>query len=382
MVHARRSLLVLAVLTGWLWPKGGFSQPAPPAGSADETLPSPPRLLETPPANTLPAPSSVSPAAPPLGLAPGGITPFPENVALGPPGQTAGWFGLVEIGLIDPHVNSHLNSGSNIKTPFLTPSTLTGSVQTPLPPGSNADVIRIFGTQITLPTAPLNWTGAPRLRLGYRFADGAGNLQLEWRMAASQGSDTIPNFNVGGNGLLRSQLNVQQVKFTYGTNEFLTNDPALNRVWAVRFGVSAADVFFDSRARGQQILDQSASSSFAGVGPTLAFQFHKPLGQSRVNLYGELDATGLAGWTRQHFSETVAGDFGATFTNSVALRRQSNGVGIFGVEGGLSYAPWDDRCWRFTLGYQWQRWWWVGATSDSNADLTLQGIFFRGEWRY
>ena len=56
-------------------------------------------------------------------------------------------------------------------------------------------------------------------------------------------------------------------------------------------------------------------------------------------------------------------------------------MGIFGVEGGLSYAPWEDRTWRFTLGYQWQRWWWVGATSDSNADLSIQGIIFRGEWR-
>ncbi|HEY7155095.1 MAG TPA: Lpg1974 family pore-forming outer membrane protein [Gemmataceae bacterium] len=385
MTHGLRGLLILAGLVGMLWPSAGFSQSTPPADSATETLPTPSRVPSTPP----PPPLNL----PPAGMLPGspnlpppppliGDGPASENGVLGPPGQTIGWFGTVEIGLIDPHVNSHLNSGSNIKAPFLTPSTPTGSVQTPLPPGSNADVIRIFGDHITLPMAPLNWTGAPRLRLGYRFADGAGDVRLEWRMAASQGSDTTPNFDAGGAGLLRSRLNVQQINFTYGTSEFLTNAPQINRTWAARIGVSAANVFFDSRAQGQQILDQSASSSFAGVGPTLAFLFHKPLAQSRVSLYGEVDATGLAGWTRQHFSETVAGDFGTTFTDSVALRRQSNGVGILGVEGGFSYAPWDDRCWRFTLGYQWQRWWWVGATSDSNADLTLQGIFFRGEWRY
>jgi len=385
MTHRLRGLLILAGLVGVLWPSAGFSQSTPPTDPANETLPPPSRMpstpspppLNLPPAGTLSTSPNLPPPPPLIGDGPAS-----ENGILGPPGQAIGWFGTVEIGLIDPHINSHLNSGSNIKAPFLTPSTPTGSVQTPLPPGSNADVIRIFGDHITLPMAPLNWTGAPRLRLGYRFADGAGDVRLEWRMAASQGSDTIPNFDAGGNGLLRSRLNVQQARSTYGTSEFLTNAPQINRTWAVRFGVSAADLLFDSRAQGQQILDQSASSSFAGVGPTVAFQFHKPLAQSRVSLYGELDATGLAGWTRQHFSETVAGDFGTTFTDSVALRRQSNGVGILGVEGGFSYAPWDDRCWRFTLGYQWQRWWWVGATSDSNADLTLQGIFFRGEWRY
>lgn len=384
MAYARRGLLILAVLAGSLWPMDGYGQSAP---QAEETLPTAPRLLDPPAANALPVlpslpPANVPPTPPIIPPMLGGDGPATENGVLGPPGQAIGWFATVEIGLINPHVDSHLNSGSNIKAPFLTPSTPTESVQTPLPPGSNANVIRIFGDKITLPMAPLNWTGAPRLRLGYRLAEGAGDLRLEWRMAASQGSDTVPNFDASGNGLLTSRLNVQYASFTYGTSEFLTNAPEINRFWAARLGVAAADVFFDSQARGQQVLQQRASSSFGGVGPTLAFLFHKPLAQSRFNLYGEVDATGLAGFTRQHFSETVAGDFGTTFTDSVSLRRQSNGVGIFGVEGGFSYAPWDDRCWRFTFGYQWQRWWWVGATSDSNAALTLQGLFFRGEWRY
>ncbi len=301
---------------------------------------------------------------------------------LGPPGQWDGWFGTIEIGLIDPHIDSHLNSGSNIKAPFLTPSTPTAAVQASTPPGSAANVINLFGNTITLPQAPLDWTASPRLRLGYRLAEGAGEVQLEYRLVASQGTDTIPNFDAAGDGFLKSRLNAQKINLTYGASQYLTNSPQQNGTWAVRFGISAADVFFDSQARGRQILLQSASSNFAGVGLPVVFQFHKPIAQSRISLYGEVDATGLVGYTRQHFSETISTSDMGPLSASVAERPQSNGVGIFGVEGGASYVPWDAHLWRFTLGYTWQRWYFVGATSDSNAALTLQGIFLRGEWRY
>jgi hypothetical protein len=381
MVHLLRGLLILAGLAGLLGPNRGFGQSTPaPADSASETIATPPRLLETPSARRLdPLPNPLTMPAP--RPAPFDEALPSENGELAPPGQTIGWFANIDGALIKPHIDSHLNSGSNIKAPFLTPSTPTNSVQTSLPPGSNANIIAPFGDHITLPIAPLSWTGSPFIRLGYRFANGAGDVRLDYRLVASQGSETLAHFDAAGDGWLKSRLNVQRVNLTYGTSEFLTDMPEMNRLWAVRFGISAADVFFDSQARGRQVLQQTASNSFGGVGPTLAFQFHKPIAQSRVSLYGELDATGLIGFTRQHFSETVATEDGP-LSASVALRRQSDGVGIFGFEGGASYTPWKDRLWRFTLGYQWQRWWWVGASSDSNAALTLQGFFLRGEWRY
>lgn len=380
MVRVPRGLLILAGLAASFWPAWTFGQSVPPSEPGTEPIPTLPRVLETPPANN-PPPSPVLPPPPALPVAPAADGPPRENGVLGPPGQAIGWYASLDAALIVPHIDSHLNSGSNIKAPFLTPSTPTGSVQTPVVPGTPGSAFNPFGSPVTLPIAPLDWVGSPRLRLGYRFADGAGNVQLEWRMVASQGSDTIPNFDPSGAGFLRSRVNVQYTSFTYGTSEFITNAPHIDRTWAVRFGIAAADVFFDSQARGQQILEQSASNSFGGIGPTVAFQFYKPLAASRFSLYGELDATGLVGFTRQHFTETAIID-GQTISDTEALRHQSNGIGIFGVEGGFGYAPWDDRTWRFTFGYQWQRWWWVGATSDSNAALTLQGLFLRGEWRY
>jgi hypothetical protein len=385
MVRLVRGLLILAVLAGLLGPNRLFGQSTlPPTQPASENLPLSPRVLDTPTTDgptTLP---NVPPTVPASYLAPSAVVPDgppQETGVLGPPGQWNGWFVNIDGALINPHIDSHLNSGSNIKAPFLTPSTPTSSVQTSLPPGSNANVFVPFGSPITLPIAALNWVGSPFVRVGYRFANGAGDVRLDWRMVASQGNDTIPNFDPAGDGLLRSRLNVQYASLTYGASEFLTNAPQIDRTWMARFGVSAADVFFDSQARGQVIQEQRASNSFGGVGPTVGFQFWKPLAKSRISLYGELDATGLVGFTRQHFSETVLLN-GQSFSDTEALRRQSNGVGIFGTEGGFSYAPWDERIWRFTFGYQWQRWWWVGATSDSNAALTLQGFFFRTEWRY
>src|SRR6516165_8299173 len=163
MVHVRRGLLILVGLAGLFWPTAGFGQSAPSADSPGESIPTP-RVLETPPATVPSGSANLPPAMPPPGSAPsvGGV--FPEGGILVPPGQVAGWFATIEVGLLDPHINSHLNSGSNIKTPFLTPSTATGSVQTPVAPGSSANVINLFGNPILLPIAPLDWAGAPRLR--------------------------------------------------------------------------------------------------------------------------------------------------------------------------------------------------------------------------
>jgi hypothetical protein len=386
MIHTLRGPLLLAALAGLFLPHAGFSQSTSPADSADETIPAPPRILKAPPSETpsafpsspatgtLPPAPILLPGDPTLGTGPGA---FP-NALLGPPGQSAGWYANIEGGLVKPHINSHLNGASSLEGRRISSTTLANPA--PRGPESGSTVL-LFGDHITLPVAPLNWTGSPRIRLGYRLPNGAGDLRLEWSMVASQGMDTLPNFDAAGAGSLKSRLNVQYASFTYGTSEFLTNAPNINRTWGARFGLAAGNVFFDSQAHGQQILEQSASNSFAGLGPTLLLSAYKPIAHSPVSLYGRIDGTGLVGDTRQHFSETIANG-GQPLTQSFSLGKQSNAVGIFGVEGGLSYAPWNDRNWRFTLGYQWQRWWWVGASDISNADLTLQGLFFRGEWRY
>jgi hypothetical protein len=50
---------------------------------------------------------------------------------------------------------------------------------------------------------------------------------------------------------------------------------------------------------------------------------------------------------------------------------------------GVSYSPPSQARWlRFTLGYQFEQWWDLGNVNGSHADLTYQGLIFRGEFTF
>jgi hypothetical protein len=51
-------------------------------------------------------------------------------------------------------------------------------------------------------------------------------------------------------------------------------------------------------------------------------------------------------------------------------------------EAGLCWAPFSGNFLRVVAGYQWEQFWNLGRTDDSNADLMDQGVFARGELRY
>src|SRR5207247_2020125 len=127
---------------------------------------------------------------------------------------------------------------------------------------------------------------------------GAGEFLASFRFLASEGSAALPAFDMAGVGYLKSRLNVNRFNVTYVNHEFLIDrTPNLFRdVWA-GVGVSAANVFFDSQARGGQILDMQASNNFAGVGPHFAFGLEKDLGHVPVAVYGRLEGAGLLGKT-------------------------------------------------------------------------------------
>src|SRR5690349_14907905 len=141
MVRMQRNLLLLVLLAELLAPNIMLGQDTlPPADSVSETLPVMPRVLASQPAEGVAQSPTVPSAVPASFLAPSLVPPLTpegppkENGVLGPPGQMIGWYATLDGALLVPHLNSHLNSGSNIKAPFLTPSTPTGSVQTSLPP--------------------------------------------------------------------------------------------------------------------------------------------------------------------------------------------------------------------------------------------------------
>src|SRR5207248_785559 len=73
---------------------------------------------------------------------------------------------------------------------------------------------------IELPSAPLNWTGAPRLEIGYRFPDALGELMLSYRLLATQGRSVFPEFDPAGIATLRSRLDTHVTFLDYTTREF------------------------------------------------------------------------------------------------------------------------------------------------------------------
>ena len=58
-------------------------------------------------------------------------------------------------------------------------------------------------------------------------------------------------------------------------------------------------------------------------------------------------------------------------------------VPTLGFEAGLSWTPSPAWGWRrFTFCYVFEHWWDLGNAAGSRAELTAQGIFFRGEFGY
>ena len=49
---------------------------------------------------------------------------------------------------------------------------------------------------------------------------------------------------------------------------------------------------------------------------------------------------------------------------------------------GVDWAPQAFPNLHLSTGYLFERWWNVGETHGSQGEVTYQGVFFRGEWRY
>src|SRR5262249_33763884 len=99
------------------------------------------------------------------------------------------------------------------------------------------------------------------------------------------------------------------------------------------------------------------------------------------SLYTNLEAAGALGTTRQDFT-----DFEISGGTLVGGQRQgssqANGIAILRGEAGLCWTPYHNDFLRVMAGYQWERFWNLGRTDDSNAELTDEGLFVRGELRY
>ena len=336
-------------------PPASLPNPPPPIGPG-APLPPPPGAVLPPP------PGAVAPLAPAPFLPPP-YNPYQDTngpLLRGDPlldqphYPPPGWFGAVELNLVVPHIQNGL----------VAPVTVAGG---------SPQVVH-------LPTAELEWTGAPRLEVGYRFPEGCGEVLASYRLLSSEGTDTIPNFDLdGGAGFLRSRLSANVLDLDYSSREF-SLAPRWDMKW--KAGVRLADIFFDSRAEGF-FLEERTSNLFYGAGPHLGLDLWRQIEDvPGLGLFLRLEGATVIGQIRQSFEQTLVTQDGG-LAGGAAEVHHTQAVPVFNLQLGLSWTPcWRGRYRRFAFGYEFERWWYLGQAGDSRAELTDQGIFFRAEFGF
>jgi hypothetical protein len=335
-----------------------------------------------------PTPIPVTPDAQPPGIArnlppalPGPVQPGPGPMLLPPPPP-------VTPPLYAPYQD---NNGPLLRgDPLLDPgkaapglfSALELSVLAPHIKNRVSGTVTVDGFEpdrIHLPTSELDWTGSPRLELGYRFPEGLGELLVSYKLLVTEGTARLAEFDLDGNdGFLKSRLNLNSIDIDYASREF-SLEPRWDMKW--RVGVRVAAIFFDARAEGT-FIEQRASNDFVGAGPHAGLDLTRRLDWPGWSFFGRVEAAEVFGRIHQSFEEALfipdQGNFGAA-----SDIRHTQAAPVVSFQVGLSWVP----CWyrypgRFTFGYVFEQWWDIGRAGDSNANLTDQGIFFRGEWMF
>jgi hypothetical protein len=383
MIGSFLRLSTVAALATFLWAVKTYSQmPDLPPAPVPVLPPDSPSAEPAKPAQ-LPAPTTVdSPApqtVPPVPF-PGGPVPLIPIRPVYPPiapfqdyngpllrgdslldrqhSPGPGWFWAIELNLVAPQIKNRLQASVAINSPI---------VQLP-------GVQEFLPAIVHVPTAELDWTGAPRFELGYRYPEGFGELLLSYRFLVSEGRNLIPNFDFGGDGFLKSRLDMHAVDLDYGSREF-SLDPHWDMKW--RVGVRLANVFFDSLAEGF-FREERISNHFIGAGPHVGLDLWRSLDIDGMGLFIRLEGASVIGQISQSFGRVIGDD---TLVGGATLVHHTQGVPVFNVQAGLSWVPWYGRT-RFALGYEFERWWYIGEAANSRAELTTQGIFFRAEVKY
>ncbi len=361
------TLLALAVVLANLAAGPAGAQPLPPApvpvlapvpssSGPGPSFPPPPRTELMPPPGTglTPPPATLPPAGPPVSI--GDPTAFPAGAPvnndhiLDSPLPLPGWFGAIEVDILKPHVRNGLTG----TTTFSDGST----------------------DQVGLPGASLSWTASPRFELGYRMEDGCGEFVLGYRYLGSDGKANLPNYDLLGDGQLKSTLNLNIWDFDYGTRVFSLGSK-FDFKW--RLGVRVEDVYFDSRAVGQ-FMEQKVSNRFVGAGPHVGLDMWYHLGFPGLALFARAEGAVVFGSVHQDYEESFTFDDGSVFGGAGTVSGTQTSP-MFNVQLGLSWTL-PGTHFRLSTGYQYEHWWNIGRLGDSRGDLWDQGFFFRGELNF
>jgi hypothetical protein len=257
----------------------------------------------------------------------------------------------VDIALVAPHINNHLVAPVHI-------------------PGRGTDIVHV-------PQAELDWTAAPRFDVGYRLPEGCGEFLASYRLLVSEGTDNIPRFDALGSAMLRSRVNLNVIDLDYRSHEF-----SLCPLWDLRWqaGVRIADIYFDSRANGF-FKEERTSNNFFGAGPHIAVEVARRFELPGLSAFAKLDYGLILGRIDQSFEETFSSG-GTPVLGGAANAHETQAVDHLSFETGLRWAPPGEDRMRFSVGYLFEEWFYLGQVGPSRAELLDQGVFFRSEFNF
>jgi hypothetical protein len=358
--------ITLTLLVGLLPVRASYSQtpsgpglPSVPGAESQtpELLPGLPRLPDEP-RSLYAVPPPPGPPAPPL---PGPY--FEQDPRLDPPSlPLPGWIADVEAEIAVAHVKNKLVN--------------TVSVGTRAP------------NTVSLPSAELDWTMAPRFELGYRLPSGFGGFAISYRFLATEGTQGASGAD--GPATLHSRLELNEFDFDYFSWE-ITPSPCWNMRW--RFGGRLTELFFDSQAdepfaeaaAGSGIFETRVSNSYVGFGPHWGLELARRLNESGFSFVGRLDGAVLLGHISQRFFEasTMSGPSGQLPSGQTGTSG-NQAVPMLNVQAGIGWKPPAYPNLQFFLGYEYEYWWNVGRESSdiSRGEMSDQGVYLRAGWNF
>jgi hypothetical protein len=312
------------------------------------------------PAAPTPLPAAPSPTPPPARNDPlfAPVDPGPNGWGpLGPSSLDLPLFFNIEVQIVRPSVNNRL----------------VGTV--PLPDGTT-DTVMVPGTSF-------HWTASPRFEFGVHLPDSEGDFSFAYRFLVSDGNGTIPGVDTTQS--LHSRLDLNVIDLDYTSSRY-SPWPRWDFRW--RLGARLAALYFDARSGISlpdvgEISSQRSSNYFFGGGPVAGVDLERQIGLfPDLSLFGRLDTAYTYGQLRQRFAEHTLDQNGNPFDTSSTMAHMQS-LPVLNVQAGFIYKA--DRLLenlRFSGGYTFERWWNAGKLGDSRGELTIQGLFLRGEWDF
>jgi hypothetical protein len=359
-----------------------------------DTPPSPPSALPLIPNNQSPgqpAPGSVVPgstqgAVPPIppyapppvtptGPAPPGPPPYllqdpqpeaPPPIPLFPDDEVNRRirFDFLELDLLYPHINETLNETLNVGG--------------------------LYTTTASLPISRLGFATPLAAQLAYILPN-LGEIDVTYRLLASEGDSILATFDPGGPAALRSRMdaNIIDVGITstgYGPWRdllwrFQKSDG--RTPWTLNWDLETrfASIFFDSEAIGPT-LDRHISNYFYGAGPRGGLTLTRWFPGSGLSIFERVDAGVVFGESRQQFSELNTDLLGNPLGFGYTARAKGEAVPVVTLQFGVSGESLWFRRGTWEIAYQLEQWWGIGNFSGTTANLTTSGLVLKWSFRY